>query len=80
MNFIKDLENTISIIYETVDKDHQVHLEKIIGGCHCSPATEWLGDVWVSFQKLLSENAISDASLEAEMKRVVSELSKTFGN
>ena len=75
---IRELEKIISSVYKSVDKRGQELLEDVKDGCHCCPATEWLGDVWFAFNKLLDENSIDDVKLENEVKSIVQTLDKHF--
>ncbi len=52
--------------------------QKIIGGCHCIPPTEWFGDVYLTFRKLLEDHAIIDETLTKQAEEVVGHFQDYF--
>jgi hypothetical protein len=76
---IKELEKFIDIVYKIVGEKYSNDFKHIIGGCHCCPATEWYGEIYLAFNKLLHDNVIKDKYIKAQIKGVFKQLSKDFG-
>ena len=75
---IFELEKLASDVYNLIDKKCQKEFESLSYGCHCFPATEWYGDVFCAFSKLLKNNTIKDEAIRNQMKVVVKHFSKWF--
>lgn len=56
------------------------HFKYIIGGCHCYPATEWYGDVYSAFKKILSDDVVNKRHIREQIFTAVEQLSKSFTN
>ena len=55
---LKDLENLVDTVYRIVGERYSNDFKNIIGGCHCWPATEWYGDIYLAFKKVLKDGVI----------------------
>lgn len=75
---IRELEQLVDLLYVQVDIKYKTNFSSIIGGCHCIPPTEWYGDIFLVFSKLLRENAIHDSQLKEKVCTVVELLSQYF--
>ena len=66
-------------VYESLGGIHSTYaldFQNIIGGCHCIPPTEWYGDIYITFKKVLNENSITDKEMAEKAKEVVMQFSK----
>lgn len=75
---IKELENFVDIVYQIVGERYSEYFKYITGGCHCSPATEWYGDIYLAFKRVLEDNIINDKHIKEQMVSVIEDLSKFF--
>lgn len=75
---IKELEKLIENVYVVVGEKYLKYFRCIIGGCHCYPATEWYGDIYLAFKKVLTDNVIKEKNIKEEIDVVVEQLSEWF--
>lgn len=75
---LKELENFIDTVYRIVGEGYSEDFKYITGGCHCCPATEWYGDIYLAFKKVLNDDVIIDKYIKEQIVGVVEQLSKCF--
>lgn len=75
---LKELENLVDTVYGIVGERYSDDFKNIIGGCHCWPATEWYGDIYLAFKKVLNNDAINDKNIKKQMLGVIEHFSKWF--
>jgi len=76
---LSELEKLTFDVYNLIDKKYQKEFESLSWGCHCSPATEWYGDVFSHFSKILKNDIIKDETIKKQMEIVLKHFSKWFG-
>lgn len=69
---IPEVERLIDEIYANVGVKYRDVFQNIVGGCHCTPPTEWLGDTMLAFKTVLNENSITDSELKARAQFYIS--------
>lgn len=73
---LKELEELVDTVYGIVGEQYSDDFKDIIGGCHCFPATEWYGDIYLAFKKVLNENVIQDKFIKKQMLVMIKHFSK----
>lgn len=71
---LRELERFVDELYAHVGQKYRDEFQYIVGGCHCAPATEWLGGIKLAFSKVLKENAITDSALRSGTERYLHEI------
>jgi hypothetical protein len=77
---IEELDKLIDSVYQSVGIQYAEDFRNILGGCHCYPPTEWYGDIYLAFKKILNDNAIEDKCIKAQLIEVIEQLSNGFQN
>lgn len=75
---LKELEDLVDTVYEIVGERYLDDFKYIISGCHCSPTTEWYGDIYLAFKRVLNDNAINDIHINKQMLGVIKHFSRWF--
>lgn len=75
---VPSTEKLVSEAYELIDTKYKDKFKNILGGCHCYPPTEWLGDVYILFRILLNENAIKSKDTEIKIQAYITYYSRWF--
>jgi drug/metabolite transporter (DMT)-like permease len=75
---LKEIENLVDTVYGVVGEKYSEQFKSITGGCHCIPPTEWYGDVYLAFKKIIKDDAIKDERLKKQMRDELKYLSKWF--
>lgn len=78
MESISQLEELAVKVYNLLDEKYKVEFVSLTWGCHCSPPTEWYGDVFTAFSKILKNDVIQDDRIKSQMKSVINLFSKYF--
>ena len=76
---LKELENLVDTVYRIAGEQYLDDFKYIIGGCHCSPATEWYGDIYLAFKRVLNDDVINDKYIKKQMLGFIEHFSKWFG-
>lgn len=76
----KELEKLVDTVYGIVGERYSKDFKYIIGGCHCYPATEWYGDVYSAFKKILNDDVVNEKYIREQIFTAVEQLSKSFTN
>jgi hypothetical protein len=64
---LNELKKLVDTVYGIVGEQYSDDFKYVIGGCHCTPATEWLGDLYMAFKKVINDDAINDTYLKMQM-------------
>ena len=75
----KELVNLITDVYNIVGKKYSKQFESILGGCNVYPPTEWFGDVYLVFKKILKDNVINDTHMIEKIIAYMEHFSQWFG-
>lgn len=75
---LKELDELVDTVYGIVGEQYSDDFKDIIGGCHCSPATEWYGDIYLAFNKVLIDNVVQDKYIKKQMLGVIKHFPKWF--
>lgn len=75
---LKELENFVDTVYRIVGERYSDDFKYIIGGCHCYPATEWYGNIYLAFKRVLKDDVINDKHIKEQIIGVIEQLSKWF--
>lgn len=75
---LKELEELVNTVYGIVGEQYSDDFKDIIGGCHCLPATEWYGDIYLAFKNVLNDDVINDKYIKKQMIDVIKHFSKWF--
>ena len=74
----KELVNLITDVYNIVGKKNSKQFESILGGCNVIPSTEWFGDTYLVFKKILKDKVINDTQLEERIIAYIEHFSQWF--
>lgn len=74
----KELEELVKTVHKIVGEQYSDDFKDIIDGCHCSPATEWYGDIYFAFKKILNDDVINDKYIKKQVFVVINYFSKWF--
>lgn len=75
---LKELEELVDTVYGIAGEQYSDDFKDIIVGCHCFPATEWYGDIYLAFKKVLNGNIIQDKYIKKQMLVVIKHFSKWY--
>lgn len=75
---MKKLESFVNDVYSIVGERYSDDFKYIIGGCHCYPATEWYGGIYLAFRRVLNDDVITDKYIKEQIAVIIEQLSKWF--
>lgn len=75
---LKELEELVDTVYGFVGERYSDDFKFIIGGCHCFPVTEWYGDIYLAFKRVLNDDVVNDKYLKKQILGVIEHFSKWF--